>query len=263
MRKLVFWLLFLIFCTSCVTNRKIQYLQNDDVNIKALHTDTTLRYYAISASEYRIQEMDILSVQVESLTQNEYNFFSKGQGITNLGNLSESGAAIIGELVDGNGEIELPVVGKIKVAGLSVFETQDYIQQIANKYLQDAVVKVRILNFRFTILGEVRREGTINSFNYQISIPEALGLAGGVTDLADRSKVKLIRNRGDRIEVQYLNLLEENLLESPYYHVHQKDILVVPPLKQRPFKTNFGSNFGIVLSAASTLLLVINLLQTP
>lgn len=260
MNKHVSTILVVLVCFSCVTNQKVQYLQyENEIKSDSLVLDTALRTYDLKTGEYRIQPQDLLSIQVESLTDNQYDFFSSEQNIN--GNITEGNAAIAGELVDLEGTIDLPVIGKLKMAGLTVFEIQNLLTERLSTYLTDPVVKVRLLNFRFTILGEVKREGTFITYNNQLSILEAIGLSGGLTDLAKRSTVKLIRTKGSESHIQYINLLDEKLIESPYYYIHQNDVLVVPPLKQRPYKTNFGPNLSLVLSAVSTLLLVVTLFQ--
>ena len=90
---------------------------------------------------------------------------------------------------------------------------------------------------------------------------EAIGLAGGFTDLADKSNVKIIRQTRDHAEVYYLNLLAEDFVASPYYYLNQNDVIVVPPLKQRPYQVYFGKNLALVISSLSLLLIVISLVQ--
>ena len=243
---------------SCVTNKRVQYLQLDDVNVKEVTTDSIVRNYDLKEFEYKIQPQDVLSVDFETLTKEEYNFFSSPTA-TGSANQNPTSAALGGELVDDEGNVEFPVVGKIRVSGLTIFEAQEKIQRLVRSYIQNPVVKVRIVNFRFTVLGEVNQENTITTINNRISMLEAVGLAGGFSDLADRSAVKLIRQKGGKTDVQYLDFLEEDFLASEYYYVHQNDVLVVPPLKQRPYRKYFGQNLALIISSASLLLLVVNL----
>jgi len=261
-----------LFCflvlTSCVTNKKYQYLQKTDVNVKAdaFPKDSVLRSYPLDDFEYHLQPEDIISVQFFSLTPEEFNFFTlkQTQGISSGGNLFQNPAAVLvnGYLIDEKGEVEFPVVGKVKVEGLTIFEAQNHISEIADEYLESPIVEVRLLNFRYTLLGEVKREGVYNNLNNRINLLEAIGLSGGFTDLADKANVKIIRQNGRTAEVYYLDLLSEEFLQSPQYYVNQLDVIVVPPLRQRPYQVYFGKNLALIISSVSLLLIVITLI-TP
>jgi polysaccharide export outer membrane protein len=246
--------------SSCVSNKKITMLQKGDIKIKHLPKDSVVRTYAIDTFNYKIQPNDLLSVRFESLTEKEYNFFNSGTvQQSSVGALAQGGALLMGELVDERGEIPFPVIGKVKVSGLTIHQIQDHLQNLASQYITNPIVKVRLLNFRITILGEVAHEGTVTLANNRVSMIEAIATAGGLGELADRSNIKLIRQKGGRSEIQYIDLRDESFINSPYYYVYQNDILVVRPLKQRPFRRYFGQNLSVLLSGLSLVILTINL----
>ena len=251
-----------IFFASCVSNKKVQYLQNDDVNPKKgeILVDSILRTYQVDLYDYRVQPHDVLSVEVESLTKEEYDIFAYNTSSEiNQGAFANNAGALFGKLVDEEGNIEFPVIGKVSVEGMTILEIQEKIGKIADQYLEDPVVKVRMLNFRFTVLGEVNQEGNVTTYNNRTTLLEAIGLAGGLTELGDRSAIKLVRQHGDTVNVRYVNILDEEFINSPYYYVHQNDIIVVPPLKQRPYRQYFGENLGFLVSSLTLLVLLLTL----
>jgi len=238
-------------------------MQKDDVNMRDLPKDSIIRVHNIENYEYRIQPEDNISVRFESLTPQEYDIFNRNiMAQQQMQNLNQSNAMLIGELVDPKGEIRYPVIGSVKVAGLTLYEAQTKLQQLADQYLESPVVKVRLINFRFTILGEAKREGTVALSNNRVNYLEAIGLAGGLTDFADKKNIKLIRQIDGKVHVRYLNLLDENFINSPEYFVYQNDILIVPALRQRPYQTYFGKNLSLVISSLSLLLISITLINS-
>jgi len=243
---------------ACVPAKKLIYFQKDDIkNRDEIPKDTILRVHPLSIRENRIQPLDILSVVFETLTDenDRFDFLSKLSQAGGGGG-GGGGTLVNGILVNTEGEVEYPVLGKIKVSGLTLFEAKDAIEEVASLYLPDVVVRVRLLNFRFTVLGEVGTEKTVVSPTPRLTMSEALGLAGG---LADRHNVKVIRQNGSNTEIYYIDLLKEEFLESPYYYVQQNDVIIVPPLKQRTFKNYYSANLGIFLSTISVVILVLNL----
>ncbi|MDZ4715825.1 MAG: polysaccharide biosynthesis/export family protein [Cytophagales bacterium] len=255
-RKIFLVLLLGSLVSSCVTNRKYQLMQKGDVNRTNMVTDSVFREYVVEKFDYRIQTNDLISVRFESLSPKEYDFLAN-QAATGA-NVIVGGALLLGDLVDENGEIPFPVVGKVKVAGFTVFQIQDNLQSIADQYLESPIVKVRLLNYRATFLGEVKQEGVVHINNNRVTLLEAIGMAGGLTDLADKTSVKLIRQKGSQTEVIYVNLLDENFIKSPYYYVYQNDVFIVPALRQRPYRQYFGQNLSLLISSLSLLIIVLS-----
>jgi polysaccharide biosynthesis/export protein len=260
------WLIFgvaLIVFNACVPAKKLMYLQNKDElkHRSEIPKDTILRSHPLNIQEYRIQPLDILSVRFETLSDENdaFDFLSKlavQQGRAGGGG---SGAGANGIVVNIEGEIEFPVLGNIKVAGLTVFQAEDSIAKVASTFIPDAIVRVRMLNFRFTVLGEVNSEQTVTSTTTRLTMMEAIGQAGGLNEMADRSHIKVIRQTGNNAEIFYVNLLKEEYLESRYYYVQQNDVLIVPPLKQRTFRRYFTGNLGIITTVLSFSVLIYSL----
>lgn len=263
-KKILFTAFMLLLLASCVPNRKILLLQKDDVNKKIAKKDTILRTHEMLINEYKIQPLDMLNIQFETLSEdnNAFDFLDKlapqamGGGQGNM-------LALSGIFVNPEGFVAYPVLGKIKVAGLTIFEAESEIGKVASQYVADVVVRVRMLNFRFSIMGEVNLgERVLVASNPRLTMIEAIGMAGGLTDLADRSNIKLVRQRGDISEIIYLNILEEKFIQSPYFYIQQNDVIIVPPLKQRPFRKYFVQNLGVLSTTLSFVALIISLSNT-
>ena len=262
LRNIGYLLLVLALLASCVPNKKVLYLQKGDVNKNIVEKDTVVRKHEMVINEYKIQPLDMLNIQFETLSEdnNAFDFLDKlapqAMGGGGQGNM----LALNGIFVNPEGYVAYPVLGKIKVAGLTIFEAEREIGKVAAQYVPDVVVRVRMLNFRFTIMGEViAGERVLIANNPRLTIMEAIGLAGGLSDLADRSNVKIVRQKGEVAEIVYVNLLEEEFIESPYFYVQQNDVIIVPPLKQRPFRRYFVQNLGILSTTISFAALIITL----
>jgi polysaccharide export outer membrane protein len=262
--SLVSSLCLLLAVSACVPNRKFVYLQKNDVNKQGLAKDSVVRTYDLNIREYRIQPLDILSIRIESLTTDDYDFIAKLYPNTQQLTAGGGGNNIIinGFLVSNEGFIEFPVVGKLKFSGLSVFQAQEMLKETFKPFLKDPVARVTLLNFRFTVIGEVNIEQQVTSINTRVTLAEAIALAGGLTDLADRQNIKLIRQKGDRAEVFYINLLDESLLASNLYYVQQNDLIVVPALRQRPVKKYWGQNVALLISTVSAVSAIVLTITT-
>ncbi len=188
-------------------------------------------------------------------------FNNRGMGSSLQSNMfgSESGNYLYGYSISDSGYIQLPVLGKLRIAELTINQCRDLIQIQTEKYLKDGIAVVKLLSFKVTILGEVKKPGVITNLKDNLTIFEGLGLAGDFTDYAQRTNVLLMRQTPDGITTTRVNLQDKNLLFSEAYYLVPNDILVVEPRKGKLFNMN-APNVAISLSIISTTLLLINLI---
>ena len=252
MYRLLLVALLLALFAQCVPVRKQTYLQERSPELKNYPKDTVVKSFIVSEYEYTLQPGDILSVRISSLTPAEYDFFRQA-GSTGTG---AADPLLTGYLVEPDGSIELPVVGSIEVAGLTVQQARQQILKAVDGYLKSPTVNVKLLNFNYTVLGEVGRQGTFTTFNPKYSILEAVGNAGGLGEYADRANVKIVRRNGEKVDIAFVDLLDDNLIESQYYYLKPNDLIVVRPLQAKTFNTFTTRNisFGISILSALTLL---------
>ena len=257
MTRGIFWLIAVVaMLSSCVPTKKYVLLQKNDLGKKDLKTDSVLRTYQLQLSNYRIQPQDQLSVNVETLTPDEYNFIKQ---LNPIQGSSGNSQMAIGYFVDNDGNVDFPVIGKVKLAGLTVFDAEEKMKSVLKDLLRDPIVRIRLLNFRFTFIGELNRQ--ITSFNPRISMAEAIAQAGGLPEFANRENIKIIRQRGDQADVLYVNLLDEAFVTSPYFYLQQNDIIVVSTLKQKQARSYITQNISLILSVSTFMLFFITLLN--
>jgi polysaccharide export outer membrane protein len=145
--------------------------------------------------QHRLQPGDIISVNISSLTQDQFNVFNKqspggGNGFMMMNNVAGLPPSFPGYTISPEGTIELTAVGPVKVGGMSITEAQANLKQLMKDYLKDPVVEVKLVNFTYTLLGEVAREGTFITGQPQMTIMQAIAAANGLTEIADYSRVK-------------------------------------------------------------------------
>ncbi len=202
--------------SSCVDQKKFTYF--NDIPLDSSH----LSLSAIPFPKTVVQKDDILEIKIAGRSDlTTIDFSAKGSGFGN-------GQAVIPTyFVDRDGEIELYLIGKIKVTELTVEEIKAKILPLVAKYLLDAVVNVRLVNFRFTVLGEVRNPNTYSIANEKITILEALGYAGDMTYYSKRNNVKIIRDSSGFREIGVLDFGSKKILNSPYYYLKRNDVIYV------------------------------------
>jgi polysaccharide export outer membrane protein len=224
--RLLFLLVFPLFIISCGSQRKVpQPYYLDKI------TDTTGEG-ELAIQELKIQKNDQLSIQVYSA--------STVPEVDRLYNLpvseSAGGLATGGFLVDAKGNIEYPRLGTIHAEGLTKQELADQIRKRLTEpveLLKDPTVIIRFINLKITVLGQVGREGVVSIPGEKVTILEAVGLAGGVTDYGRKDKIKIIRETDGKRKIGEVNLSSDSIFQSPYYYLVQNDVLIVEPTKKK------------------------------
>ncbi|GAC1370759.1 MAG: hypothetical protein NVS3B25_07970 [Hymenobacter sp.] len=239
---------------ACVSQRQLPYLQGPNYSTQAAVQVDNER------QQYHLQPGDVLSIRVQSVQPVLNDMFSVTSG-QNIQNGDPSNLYVSGYSVDQTGGIALPTVGRLKVAGLTVEETQQLVQREVARFMRDANVVVKLTSFKLTILGEVRAPGRYFVFNSQATVLEALGLAGDLTEFGSRTNVKLIRQTPKGSEVVLLDLTDPSLLRSKYYYLLPNDALYVEPLKARTNRGN-ANNLGLVFAGLSTVILLLSFIRT-
>ena len=230
----------------------------------------TARYTQLNKLKYvdpLIQPDDIMSINIQVADPVATQVIATGN-VSNsaVGSTSAGGTGsqtINGYLVDESGNVEIPVLGKIKLQGVTTEQAREVVRTRASLYFKDPTVNVRFANFRITILGEVAKPATYVVPNEKITILDALGLAGDLTIYGKRSNVLLIRQYDDgRRETVRLDLTKSDVLNSPYYYLRQNDYIYVEPTKAKIVSSDAiqNRNISIITAIGASLISVIAIL---
>ena len=236
---------FAMLLTNCMSSKKIVYFQESD----AITLEDSLVNF-----QPQIQLGDLLTIHVSAndpLTAETFNLY---EATSMTGN-----PRLLPYLVDGDGQINFPVLGKLKLTGFTTQQIGDQITEALTTYLVAPIVNVRLTNFKITVMGEVKTPGTYTIPNERITIIEALGLAGDLNIQAKRSAVMLIRENNGKRDFITVDLTNKALFNSPYYYLAQNDVLYVEPNKTKINSSAVGASTSVILSSIGILISLITL----
>jgi polysaccharide export outer membrane protein len=237
----------LFFGSSCTTSKQIAYFENV--------ADTS--FAGRPAKELVIQPNDILSITISSLNKEASEIFNTVNNAVSAPNQPLVG----GYLVSTEGNIQLPVLGTIKAAGLTKAQLKDVITNsiLDKKLLIDPLVSIRQINFRVTVLGEVGHPATIPVPSEKISMLEAIGLAGDLTIFGKRENVLLIREESNgKKQLRRVNLASKNFFLSPYYYLQPNDVIYVEPSRAKISSASLTKQWvPVIISSISIISLLI------
>lgn len=254
LKKIVLFLFSFLFLSSCANKKDIFYYQDIEKN-----TPKPINYLANT-----IQINDILFIKISALIPETATPFNADQSANNGGNMGNLQAfRLQGYLVAQDGTIVFPILGSINVVGQTIVEVQDLLQKMLfdGGYVKDAIVSVRVINNKVTVLGEVRNPGTFNFDEQNLTLNQAIGLAGDLTLNGIRKDVLLIREvNGVRTFVN-LDLTSSKWFDSPYYFVKQNDVIIVNPNGPKVVSSGYLNSLGTVLGTLSFVITLILLIQ--
>jgi len=249
--KMLLVLAFGVFLASCASVEKARYF-NDTYPSQYPLVDENL--------DPIIQKADILGITISSLNPDANTIFNINN-TTPAGYFSTNSNAMspVGYLVDPEGVITFPMLGRLQAAGLTKQQFTDSLTLAlsSRKLLVDPIVNVRILNFRVTVLGEVGRPQVVSVANERISLLEAIGMAGDLTLTARRENVLLIREEGNKKVTRRINLNDESLFRSPYYFLKNNDIIYVEANKAKVQSTSRFTQLLPAIMSGLTLLAIL------
>lgn len=252
--------LFLLFAIvtnllfSCTSTKRTIYFNDQPEGI--INNTAPLLQQTINPN-------DILSITVSSLNPEASVIFNNSTVTTNSAN-DNSGKTASGYLVELDGSIQFPILGKIQVAGLTKSELTEFLRKtlVDKKLLIDPIVTVAFLNFRVTVLGEVLHPMVVSVPNEKISLLEAIGTAGDLTAFARRDNILIIREEKGRRILKRINLNSSDIFRSPYYYLKSNDIVYAEPNNTKIFATSDTRQvLPIVLSSLTLILLALTRLK--
>ena len=231
--------------SSCITNKDLDILRSkENISLKPFNYN------------YMFMPGDLLSVQINTNSETQLDYFNKEQHSNSQ--LLVQNPYLYGYLIDDDGDINLPTLGKVRVKGFTKSEIEKILSTIANDYFDSPVVRVNIINFTVNIFGEVNNPGLKRISKTNPDILHCVALASGFTQVADKKKIKIIRNNSNRKEIFTVDLSDASLLKTKDFFTLPNDVIYVPPMKKRFYAFSNIPQFISVGISAFTLFLLIN-----
>lgn len=249
-----YFILSLFLLSSCVSQRDVEYLHD--------RNKTTKFFNEAQVDDYRLKPSDELYIQISSIDDAAANIFS-GTGIQPslyMSTIQPYGASLISHTIDKDGYLHLPVIGSLLVKDKTLSQVSDLLKESLINILSQPIVSVKLVNRYVSVLGEVRNPGHFAYAQDKITVYDAIGLAGDITEYGNRNNVILIRNEnGKNIRIN-IDLTRSDILASNYYYMRPSDIVYVKPLRKKLWGMR-QFPFAIVLSTISTGILVYSIIQ--
>ncbi len=246
-------ILFSLF--SCKSKKDLIYLQNTSNQEEIAIQAASINNYQIKINDNLFIDIQTLDPEVSKLFNPTKSLGASGGTAQNFG--TSSSQMLNGFEVDIRGDITLPIIGKVKVENLTLDQAQQSLQQKANEYLKDAIVKVKLLSFKYTVLGEVNRPGVYYNYNNLFTVLDAVSEASGETDYSRIKKIKVVRNFNNKGKIYDLDLTQKDFFTSEAYYIQPNDVIYIEADNSKALKINLPL-YTMVFSSISTIVLLLN-----
>jgi polysaccharide biosynthesis/export protein len=242
-----------IALTSCTSAKNLTYFQDAAPNqtVKGLPKPPPI---------YKIRARDNLFVSITSQDPDMNKLIDPSGGTQNSSYEGPASKAVNGNIVLADGTIELPMLGKVHVEGKTASEAEEQIKIAAKDYLKEVAVKVRVLTYKITVIGEVKFPGVYYNYNNFITIFDAIGLAQGTTDFAKLQDVLVLRNTPTGTKTYSLNLNSQTALASDAYYLQPDDVVMLQPGKNKGTAQKLPLA-GVIVGSLTAILLLLNYLH--
>lgn len=249
--QLLFVISFLLL-TSCVSYDELVYLQSDEEGTMESITppagSDSIDVKGLAG--YKLKPSDNLFISINSFQETTNEFLNQSGDQSMMNATTASQLYLSSYSVNDSGYIRLPLLGSVYVNGLTLEEVQDKLVVDIASIIREPSVSVKLANFRVTILGEVNAPGSINIYDDKITLIEALGLSGGLTDYANMKKIKIVRKNEDKYISEYIDMSSADVIYSEYFYILPDDVIYVEPLKAKSFSLNIRP-ISLLLGIAS------------
>jgi polysaccharide export outer membrane protein len=249
--KIVFILVLLIMITSCVTNKKLTYLQTEGLRNE---------FIAITPATYVIQPYDNLFIKVVTPDPKLSEMFNTMPANSYGYSVNELSADMLSYSVADDGTIELPYAGKFFVAGKTLSTIKTELENALKNYIADAVVTIKLINNYVSIIGEVKNPGKYPIYKDRLNVFQALAMAGDLDIYANRSKIQVIRQTPDGNIIKEFSVRDRNIIGSQFFYIMPNDVIYAPPVKGKFFGMD-AFPYSVILSTITTFVLIWNVIK--
>jgi polysaccharide export outer membrane protein len=220
-----------------------------------------MQKYTFKSLSNLVKAGDYLYIQIITLDPKSLSLFSsQAQASSSMTQTTDQSVYLNSYEVEPDGKIEFPFLGRVEVAGLTIEQVRDKLQQRAGEYYQNATVSVKQVNFNITLLGELARPGQYKVYQKRVSIFDAIGMAGDITNFGNRQNVILVRQTESGAQSHRLDLSSKKIIESEYFFLRPNDMVYVEPLKEKTFAFE-AFPYAIILSSISTTILILTYIK--